>query len=349
MATAAVDVPPSNHVLPGSHPLPTPPWPEPSKPNPKTVNPEAVTSEWVESFNQSITADGASIPNLFAAESNWRDLLCFSNDFHTSQGPDKIIEFVKKSLHTGWLTIDASKEHKKPQIINLAGLEIVQTFLKIETRSGRGEGLLRLVKSGDDGSWKALTLFTTLKELKGYEENTNSRRPSGLEKDPAAGGMNWSDRRRAQLNFEGDREPAVLILGIIAISAGVDCLCSSIRILGAGQGGLTVAARLKQLGVETLVIDRNPRVGDNWRNRYHQLVLHDSVWCVPDLDIYPQSHKPETDTYSRYDHMPYLAFPPSWPVSSHSSPLLKSLSTGNYRSSRPKISLPTGLSTTPMS
>ncbi len=47
---------------------------------------------------------------------------------------------------------------------------------------------------------------------------------------------------------------------------------------GAGQGGLTVAARLKQLGLETLIIDRNPRIGDSWRNRYHQLVLHDSVW-----------------------------------------------------------------------
>lgn len=47
---------------------------------------------------------------------------------------------------------------------------------------------------------------------------------------------------------------------------------------GCGQGGLTVAARLKQLGVRTLVIDRVPSVGDNWRHRYHHLVLHDSVW-----------------------------------------------------------------------
>lgn len=65
-------------------------------------------------------------------------------------------------------------------------------------------------------------------------------------------------------------------------------------LLGAGQGGLTVAARLKQLGVKTLIVDRNKRIGDNWRNRYHQLVLHDPVW---------------------YDHMPYLPFPENWPVS----------------------------------
>lgn len=47
------------------------------------------------------------------------------------------------------------------------------------------------------------------------------------------------------------------------------------------------------LGIDALVIDRNRRIGDNWRNRYRQLVLHDPVW---------------------YDHMPYLSFPPQWPV-----------------------------------
>lgn len=47
------------------------------------------------------------------------------------------------------------------------------------------------------------------------------------------------------------------------------------------------------LGVKALIIDQNDRVGDNWRKRYHQLVLHDPVW---------------------YDHMPYLPFPAQWPV-----------------------------------
>lgn len=63
--------------------------------------------------------------------------------------------------------------------------------------------------------------------------------------------------------------------------------------IGAGQAGLTAAARLKMLGVGAIAIDQNDRVGDNWRKRYHQLVLHDPVW---------------------YDHMPYLKFPPQWPI-----------------------------------
>lgn len=223
MATAAVDIPPSNHLLPGSHLLPTPPWPEPSPLSTGNINPEAVAAEWVDTFNNFIKYDWPLVRLSFLAQAYWRDLLCFSNDFHTSQGPDKIVDFVKKSQHHCSFTIDTSNEHRKPQIVKLAGLEIVQTFLIIDTRFGRGEGLVRLVESWEQGPWKALTLFTTLKELKGHEENIKSRRPTGLEKDPAAGGLNWTDLRKAQSNFEGSYEPAVLILGMIAISADVDC------------------------------------------------------------------------------------------------------------------------------
>jgi cation diffusion facilitator CzcD-associated flavoprotein CzcO len=64
-------------------------------------------------------------------------------------------------------------------------------------------------------------------------------------------------------------------------------------VVGGGQAGLTVAATLGHLGVDTLVIDRLPRVGDCWRTRYHSLALHNP-----------------TD----YNHLPYMPFPPNWPV-----------------------------------
>jgi cation diffusion facilitator CzcD-associated flavoprotein CzcO len=32
------------------------------------------------------------------------------------------------------------------------------------------------------------------------------------------------------------------------------------------------------LDVPALIIDRNDEVGDNWRKRYKQLVLHDPIW-----------------------------------------------------------------------
>lgn len=64
-------------------------------------------------------------------------------------------------------------------------------------------------------------------------------------------------------------------------------------IVGAGQSGLMLAYRLQQLNVPTLIIDKNERIGDNWRKRYRSLVLHDPVW---------------------YDHYPGMPYPPNWPI-----------------------------------
>src|SRR6202043_1594754 len=64
-------------------------------------------------------------------------------------------------------------------------------------------------------------------------------------------------------------------------------------VIGGGQGGIVLGARLKRLGVPTIIIEKNARPGDSWRNRSRSLCLHDPVW---------------------YDHMPYLPFPDHWPV-----------------------------------
>ena len=73
-----------------------------------------------------------------------------------------------------------------------------------------------------------------------------------------------------------------------ACSAQPYCL-----IIGGGQGGIMLGARLKQLGVPTIIAEKNEKPGNSWRNRYRSLVLHDPVW---------------------YDHLPYLPFPDNWPV-----------------------------------
>jgi putative flavoprotein involved in K+ transport len=38
-------------------------------------------------------------------------------------------------------------------------------------------------------------------------------------------------------------------------------------IIGGGQGGIALGARLRQLGVPTIIIERNERAGDSWRKR----------------------------------------------------------------------------------
>ncbi|MEO6064152.1 MAG: FAD-dependent monooxygenase [Lysobacterales bacterium] len=71
------------------------------------------------------------------------------------------------------------------------------------------------------------------------------------------GGENWADRRRNAAAY-ADRDPAVLVVG-------------------AAQEGLMAASRLSMLGIDTLAIDREKRLGDSWRHRYHALTLHNET------------------------------------------------------------------------
>ena len=146
---------------------------------------------------------------------------------------------------------------------------VIEAWIEFETAVGRGRGLLRL----RDG--KAWTLLTALYELKGHEEPRADERPKGAEHGADRDRETWLDRRvreGEELGYE--TQPYVLIVG-------------------GGQGGIALGARLRQLGVPTIIVDKHPRPGDQWRKRYKSLCLHDPVW---------------------YDHLPYLKFPENWPV-----------------------------------
>ena len=279
MGSTMLEIPASNGCVPGSGVMKHPAYPKASSmASTSSPDPERIISEWLSSFNAAAGANDASqLSSLFLEESFWRDLLCLTWDFHTMQGPEKICKLLKSQTNgcrIQKLSIDRSSLAGLPKIAPFdfhGKVQGIQAFVRVETDIGQGRGMIKLLPDGNQ--WKAYTLFTVLQELKGHEESIGEKRASGS--DPSGHSKkNWQEKRIAEENLEDGFDPAVLIVG-------------------SGQGGLTVGARLKQLGVDAVIIDRNPRIGDNWRNRYHQLVLHDSVW---------------------YDHMPYLNFPPNWPV-----------------------------------
>ena len=146
---------------------------------------------------------------------------------------------------------------------------MIEAIFAFETASGRGAGVVRLPAEAPS---RAYVLLTSLEELKGFEEKVDARRPSGEAYSRNFGGDNWLDQRVKSQAY-ADREPAVLVIG-------------------AGQAGLAVAARLGRMDVDTLVVERHGRVGDNWRKRYHSLALHNQI---------------------HVNHLPYMPFPPSWP------------------------------------
>ena len=157
-----------------------------------------------------------------------------------------------------------------PRWITRAGADNIEALFEFETAYGPGAGVLRL-KPDSDGALRAWTLNTNLQELRGYEEEFRRRGEPDSTRD--FGAENWADRLKKQRAF-ADSDPAVVVVG-------------------GGQAGLSIAARLHQLGVDTLIVDRHPRVGDNWRTRYHSLTLHNEVYV---------------------NHLPYLHFPPTFPV-----------------------------------
>ena len=165
-------------------------------------------------------------------------------------------------------------ERAPPRRVRRAGTETIEAIFKFETAQGRGHGIIRLIPdTNDDGRPKAWTLFTALEELKGFEETIGSARPRGQSYSRDFRGPNWLDQRQASAAY-ADRDPTVLVVG-------------------GGQAGLSIAARLKQLSIDTLIVDRESRIGDNWRKRYHALTLHNQV---------------------QVNHLPYMPFPPNWPV-----------------------------------
>jgi len=231
-----------------------------------------VLERWVEDFNRALESrDEAALAALFLADSYWRDFAACTWDVRTARGASEVaaaLLAVAEPEKVHGFCLEPGKgvlvtERPPPW---QRSLEALITF---ETASIRGRGYVKLV-AGPGGEWLAWTLLTTPDELIGYPEQTGRHRPVGELHRPA---LTWRDRRAIEVGFR-DRDPDVLVLG-------------------AGHSGLSAAARLQALGLDTLVVERNPRVGDNWRTRYRSLNLHNEVWA---------------------NHMPYLPYPPTWPA-----------------------------------
>ncbi|KAF7562243.1 hypothetical protein G7046_g1898 [Stylonectria norvegica] len=274
-------VPSHMRTVPGSINIPVAKFPSSPQPSAE-LDPAKVAADLVESFNKALERnDYPALAELFVDDGYWRDHLALSWVFRTVQTPPQILEFLKScagsrdGFRLKKINVDASSPVRAPKIqpVDASGnVTGIGFFFSAETVLGTGIGLARLVEQG--GKWKIFTLYTRLEELRGHEEPTKHRRVKGAEHEGKPGRKNWAEQRAAAADFEAGSEPAVLVVG-------------------AGQAGLTAAARLKMLGIDALVVDQNERVGDNWRKRYHQLVLHDPVW---------------------YDHLPYMNFPSHWPI-----------------------------------
>jgi len=217
--------------------------------------------------------DPAAVTALFHPEGHWRDVLALSWQLTTVSGAPAIEALLRETLATARpRAFRLPGGRTPPRRVVRAGTEVIETIFEFETVFGNGSGVARLVPDPSaPGTLRAWTLVTTLDALHQTHPGPGSREAPKYSRE--FGGDNWLDKRNKARAYT-DHDPAVVIVG-------------------GGQAGLAIAARLGQLGIDALIVDRQARIGDNWRNRYRSLTLHNEV---------------------HVNHLPYMPFPPTWPV-----------------------------------
>lgn len=229
---------------------------------------------WLDKFNESCSdISSAKWSELFEEESHWRDIVALTWTISTTSGKAAIVDRLSNAIRQmNGKNFQIDLQRQAPRIVERAGERVIEAILKFETKIGLGAALVRFKCGSDDKySNSAWTIHTTLESIRGYEESTIRQRRLDPIINRDFNGPNWLDKRIKLHRFE-DREPTVLIVG-------------------GGHAGLSVAARLGQLDVDCLVIDKEKRIGDNWRLRYNGLMLHNQVHS---------------------NHLPYMNFPSTW-------------------------------------
>jgi putative flavoprotein involved in K+ transport len=231
-----------------------------------------VAEGWLRRFNAALEGgDAAAVGALFRDDGHWRDIVALSWKIATWSAGDVAAALLGGAQAQGAREFEVDPMRTPPREVERAGEATVEAILRFTTRVGVGAGVLR-IKLADADSLQAWTLMTSLDHIAGHDEESarDAREEPAFERDWQ--GPNWLDKRDAARRFD-DRDPAVLVVG-------------------GGHAGLAAAAALGALNVDTLVVDRMERVGDNWRKRYHGLKLHNQVYS---------------------NHMPYMTFPKTWP------------------------------------
>ena len=239
------------------------------------INIRSEADNWLNSFNEAVSGQKNKqksikiLSNLFFEDSHWRDILALTWKIQTLSEKSKIIEKLYNNiLEVSAKDFQIDQKRTLPREVIRGGKSVIEVILKFNTKFGECEGVVRLYEDYEEQrTFKAWSFLTALSELNDSNNKKIENYRNTLE------GPNWLDNRNKDRLFN-NREPEVIVVG-------------------SGQAGLSIASRLKQQDIDTLIVDKNERVGDNWRNRYHSLKLHN------------QTH---------VNHLPYMPFPSTWPT-----------------------------------
>lgn len=228
----------------------------------RSADAAVIVSEWLAKFSAGLSRGDVS--GLFLDECHWRDLVALTGEIRSAGGAAVVHGFPAAFTRYGGRDLRLDPSTLPAQSAVRAGIAVVEAAIVFRTNAGACNGIVRLCDH--NGRWVCWTILTALRSLDSAAADCEPAYAADVR------APNWHDEREASRSY-ANRDPAVLVVG-------------------GGHAGLTIAARLTVMGTDTLVVDREKRIGDNWRLRYHNLKLHNQI------DV---------------NHMPYMPFPRTWP------------------------------------
>ncbi len=224
---------------------------------------------WVAAFNQALGGgDKTALTSLFAADCHWRNLCGLSWNIFTRSGREAICDtLLRDSRDANARDFSVASDLLAPRRVTVAGQEVIEAIFRFVSDNGAGLGVMRLLPDDHPRAWT----ISTLLDMDGIcAMRRHDNEPVSHARDFAE--ASWLDQRARQLAY-ADREPDVLIVG-------------------GGHAGISAAVELKRLGFDVLIVDKEERIGDNWRLRYNGLKLHNKT---------------------PVNHLRYMPFPVTWP------------------------------------
>ncbi|KAG2143520.1 putative dimethylaniline monooxygenase (N-oxide-forming) [Suillus bovinus] len=217
---------------------------------PVPLSAEAISSTWLSAFISDISSPSFTLKRSFTNDSYWRDLLAFTPDFRTLHALPKIQDFFSAPIALA----RPSRFRLLPSVRHRRigpTKTFIQGIVQFHTVIAQCTGVFTLTQV-EDSSWKAWSFVTMMDQLSGVVDRFRAHTPLC---------------RPAEWNTTMEYTAVVV---------------------GAGQCGLSMAARLENLGISTLVLERSCAIGNGWRSRYESL---------------------ETNTPRAFNHLPFVSFP----------------------------------------
>ena len=214
------------------------------------------TETWIEAFGAAVTrGDECALSGAFVEDGHWRNLFGLSWQFATFSGNDMLArELLRSAREVGAEGFRIEAAPVPPRRSVMAGREVFEAIFSFNTTNGPGYGALRLLPAADRVA-RAWTISTSLDFDRICDERVRHAAPMSQMRDFAA--PDWIEQRETSSTYD-DRDPDVLIVG-------------------GGHTGISAAVELKRIGLSALIVDREERIGDNWRLRYRGLKLHNKT------------------------------------------------------------------------